>query len=355
MKVFWIAGEPSGDVQASALVAALQHAVPDIEQAGWGGTHMAAAGMKQLYDLPNESIMGFVEVAKKVPAIVRQLSQIKSDIQSFGAQIIVLVDYAGFNLRIAQWASIQGIKVVYFIPPKVWAWKESRLKPLSRYSDLILSILPFEETWYSEKGVQAHYVGNPLMERYANSQAFDIQSKRILLLPGSRMQEVTRLMPVFAALAKAMPEYTFDVVRAASLRDRWPSHEGSANLKLIDASLAEAAHSACFALTCSGTASLEIALLGIPQAVVYRANPISLAIAKQLVKVKYFSLPNLIMDEAMVPEFLQDEVRVDFLKPLVLEGGVSQIEDIKRLQRHMGAKNLAADAVPLIVNLLHEK
>lgn len=351
MKVFWIAGEPSGDLQASALVAALQDAVPEIEQAGWGGSRMADAGMKQIYDLPGQPIMGFVEVALKAVNILKKVSKVKNDIASFGADLIVLVDYAGFNLRIAQWAKSQGIKVVYFIPPKIWAWKESRLKSLKSYTDLILSILPFEEHWYGERGTEAHYVGNPLMEQYKELNHYKPESKKVVLLPGSRVQEVTRLMPQFTQLAQALPEYTFHVVRAASIKRSWSIEIVPENMIVEDKPLSEVTEDAEFALTCSGTASLEIALLGIPQAVVYRANPISLAIAKQLVKVKYFSLPNLIMDGPMVPEFLQGEVNVTNMKALILESRAVQLESLSKLHDRMGSRNLAQDAVPRILAL----
>jgi len=353
MKVFWIAGEPSGDLQASALVAALQKDVPEIEHAGWGGERMADAGMKQIYDLPGQPIMGFVEVALKATTIIKQVSKVKNDIASFGADLIVLVDYAGFNLRVAQWAKSQGIKVVYFIPPKIWAWKESRLKSLKSYSDLILSILPFEEQWYKENDAEAHYVGNPLMEQYKVLNHYRSESKKVVLLPGSRIQEVTRLMPQFTLLAKALPEYTFHVVRASSMKQSWPIEIVPENMIVEDKLLSEVTDGAEFALTCSGTASLEIALLGIPQAVVYRANPISLAIAKQLVKVKYFSLPNLIMDAPVVPEFLQIEVNVTNMKALILQSNEVQLESLSQLQATMGSRNLAQDAVPRILALLN--
>lgn len=142
MRVFWIAGEPSGDIQAAALVGALKDAVPEVDQVGWGGTHMSEAGMKQVFDLPGKPLMGFVEVVLKATTIFRQVQEVKKDITAFQPEVLILVDYAGFNLRIAKWAKSQGIQVVYYIPPKIWAWKESRLKPLTQYSDAILSILP---------------------------------------------------------------------------------------------------------------------------------------------------------------------------------------------------------------------
>ena len=235
MRVFWIAGEPSGDIQAAALVRALKDAVPEVDQAGWGGTHMSKAGMKQLFDLPGKPLMGFVEVVLKATTIYRQVHAVKQDITAFQPQVLILVDYAGFNLRIAKWAKSQGIQVVYYIPPKIWAWKESRLKPLTQYSDAILSILPFEEHWYAARGHDVKYVGNPLLLKYANENMYEEGSKKVLLLPGSRMQEIKRLMPEFIALAQALPEHRFHVVRASSVRESWPYRQlpGTLLLKTV--------------------------------------------------------------------------------------------------------------------------
>ncbi|HCP41000.1 MAG TPA: lipid-A-disaccharide synthase [Cryomorphaceae bacterium] len=354
MKVFWIAGEPSGDTQAAVLVRALKDSVPELEQAGWGGTHMAEAGMKQVFDLSGKPLMGFVEVVFKATTILKQVKAVKNDIAAFEPQILILVDYAGFNLRIAKWAQFKGIRVVYFIPPKIWAWKESRLKSLTAYSNVILSILPFEEHWYAARGHEIHYVGNPLLLRYAQERRYQRGSKKVLLLPGSRMQEIKRLMPEFIELAKALPEYRFHVVRAASVRENWPFVELPRNLVLEDRSLEDGAVGSEYALTCSGTASLEIALLGIPQSVVYKANSISLAIARKLIKVDYFSLPNLIMDEPIVPEFLQEQVHLEQLKYLVITGGEDQLPDIARLRERMGTRDLTKDAVPRILAVLKD-
>lgn len=354
MKVFWIAGEPSGDLQAASLVRALHEANPKMEQAGWGGSQMTAAGMKQWFDLPGQPFMGFVEVALKVKTILKLSNQVKKDIQEFGTQVLILVDYAGFNLRIAEWAKGKGMRVVYFIPPKIWAWKERRLDALMQHSDEVLSILPFEESWYASKGEEIHYVGNPLMEKYVDLNHYLPASKKIVLLPGSRVQEITRLIPVFNALAKELTEYTFHVVRAPSVRNRWPKGVLEDNIIIEDREIVEVTQGAEFALTCSGTASLEIALLGIPQAVVYKANAVSLAIAKLLVKVRYMSLPNLIMDQPIVPEFLQGDVTVKNLRVLIESSPSEQLIDIQRLHSRMGKRSLIKDAVPRILALLND-
>lgn len=352
MRIFWIAGEPSGDVQAASLVQAIQKAHPKTVHSGWGGVHMQKEGVELLFNLPANPIMGFIEVVLKARIIREQFRQVKRHITEFEPDVLILVDFPGFNLRIAEWAQARGMKVVYFIPPKVWAWKQGRLKKLSASTDLILSILPFEESWYAAKGHALHYVGNPLAERYAGKTGYAAESKEVVLLPGSRNQEVQRLLPVFCELAAALPAYRFKVVRAASVLASWPMISIPENVEVIDAPLLEVATSACFALTCSGTASLEIALLGIPQAVVYKANPISLAIARRFVKVPFFSLPNLILDQEAVPELLQEQVSVDVLKALIRGRGEEQLDHYHRLDAMLGAQTLEQDAVGLISELV---
>ena len=313
---------------------------------------MQKEGVELLFNLPANPIMGFIEVVLKAPIIREQFRQVKRHITEFEPDVLILVDFPGFNLRIAEWAQARGMKVVYFIPPKVWAWKQGRLRKLSASTDLILSILPFEESWYAAKGHALHYVGNPLAERYAGKTGYAAESKEVVLLPGSRNQEVQRLLPVFCELAAALPAYRFKVVRAASVLASWPMISIPENVEVIDAPLLEVATSACFALTCSGTASLEIALLGIPQAVVYKANPISLAIARKFVKVPFFSLPNLILDQEAVPELLQEQVNVDVLKALIRGGGEEQLDHYHRLDAMLGAQTLEQDAVGLISELV---
>lgn len=352
MKVFWIAGEPSGDLQASALIRAFAAKHPEIIHAGWGGQEMKNAGMQLLQDLTAQPLMGYVEVLKKATTIVKQLQKVKDQIRSFDPSVVVLVDYAGFNLKIAQWAHEKGLKVVYFIPPKMWAWKERRLERLMTYSDEVLTILPFEQQWFRQRGHDAPYVGNPLMERYRDLDLYKESSRKIALLPGSRMQEVRRLLPVFAELASALPEYDFHIVRAPSVRKTWPALDLSQNISVCDDSIKTVVQDAEFALTCSGTASLEIALLGIPQAVVYKANPLSLAIAKRLVKVRFFSLPNLVLDREMVPELLQGDVNMLSLKKIITSEAKAQLKDIELLKERMDSVNLQTAALPRILALM---
>lgn len=352
MKIFWIAGDPSGDVQAAALIRAFKLRYSESVHTGWGGDAMKLQGLERLYNFPANPIMGFVEVLLKAGTIRDQFSLVKKDIQAAKPDLIVFVDFAGFNLRIAEWAKGKGYKTAYFIPPKVWAWKQSRLPKLVENSDLIMSILPFEEQWYAEKGYGVHYVGNPIAEKYEQRVAFDGLSKKILLLPGSRSQEINRLLPIFFELAKMKPDLKFEVVRAPSAVNFWPTIQVPENVVIVDKPLEEAADKVRFAFTCSGTASLEIALLDIPQAVVYRANPLSLAIAKSLVRVPFFSLPNLILNREIVPELLQKEVNPVKLASLLDENHEQQRKDYHDLIAEMGKHRLEQSAVSRMVNLI---
>ncbi len=352
MKVFWIAGDPSGDVQAAALLSAFKQRYPESQHVGWGGDAMKLQGLDRLYNFPANPIMGFVEVVMKARTIRDQFSSVKKDIHAAHPDLIVFVDFAGFNLRIAGWAKEHGYKTTYFIPPKVWAWKQSRLKKLIPSSDLILSILPFEQQWYAERGYEAFYVGNPLSEKYEFRSEHDSHSRKVLLLPGSRAQEVMRLLPIFYDLAALHSEYSFVVVRAPGAESFWPQMATPENVEIADAPISDVARGIRFAFTCSGTASLEISLLRIPQAVVYRANPLSLAIARSLVRVPYFSLPNLILNKEAVPELLQNDVNAEALSNMLEEDHHQQISDCQLLIERMGEQKLEHSAISRMVKLI---
>lgn len=352
MKIYWIAGEPSGDVQASAVARALFARNSSIEQRGWGGPELKGAGVQLDRDICSEPFMGFVEVLFRARTVTKRFSDCKHDILAFQPDVLVLVDYPGFNLRMAAWAKSQGIRVAYFIPPKIWAWKEGRLKKLSESCDAIFSILPFERQWYSDRGVSITYVGNPLAFKYQNMVAFG--NECVALLPGSRKQEIHRHLPVFFEFAKLHPELTFKVIRLRITEKFWPQIEVPDNVEVFTGPIQQGLERAMFAVTCSGTASLEVALLKVPQVVVYKANPISLRIAKFFVKVKYFSLPNLILNRPAIIELLQGEVTAsrlsDCFKSSVKElGEVSYYDELLNiLDEHDPGDRTAVEIIDLL-------
>lgn len=355
MTVFWVVGEPSGDLQAAAVARALGKGPQPVHQVGWGGTHMAQAGVELLHDPTQDQFMGFVEVVRRLSRIRRMFAEVQEAIERMQPDVVVLVDYPGFNLRVARWAKAKGLKVVYYIPPKVWAWKSGRAKKLAAYSDLILSILPFEQAWYKERGLPLTYVGNPLAERYAGKNAYAAGSKKAALMPGSRKQEVEKLLPVMLEVARRMTDWHFVLVRPEGAAEMAVEAHLSDRLEISHLPLEQALDGCEAALVCSGTATLEVALLGVPQLVVYKANAVSLRIAKWLVKLPYFSLPNLILERLAVPELLQEQVEAEALEGRLrklAQDPSDQFHAHEELLQRLSTQNPAQRAAELIVDLL---
>ncbi|GAA4335704.1 lipid-A-disaccharide synthase [Flaviaesturariibacter amylovorans] len=315
MKYYLIAGEASGDLHGSNLVKELRRRDPGAVLRGWGGDLMEGAGVTLVKHYRYLAFMGFIEVLRNLRTILNNLKFCKEDIAAFKPDVLVLIDYPGFNLRVAEWAKAQGIKVVYYISPQVWAWKESRVKKIRQVVDKMLVILPFEEHWYRDRWeYQVEFVGHPLMQVVQEFLAgfrpeAEYLKPVIALLPGSRRQEVAIKLPVMLAAAKSFPGYQFVVARATALDDAFyeellRDHPGVLSVK--NDTYALLAQSTA-ALVTSGTATLETALFGVPQVVCYKGSSISYQIAKRLVKIKYISLVNLIMDKPVVTELIQGE------------------------------------------------
>ena len=353
MSVFWIAGEPSGDVQAAAVAGYISKHHPEIKQWGWGGQFLEKAGVTLLKDVTKKPFMGFIEVVVRARSIVKSFATVKKQILSTGATTVVLVDYPGFNLRMAKWAKAQGLRVVYYIPPKVWAWKSARAQTLKEQCDAILGILPFEQKWYADRDIHYTYVGNPLAQKYAGVNVYS-PSGSIALLPGFRSQEITRLVPEFIAVARAMPKQSFVLIRPESAVPVWPNLEIPENIKVFTGELKDGMQHCSAALVCSGTATLEVALMGVPQLVVYRANPLSLAIAKRFVKIRFISLPNLILDAGALPELLQEDARAEALVERLVEllaNPSSQLDAYTKLLHVLQQKDPAATAAEHILTI----
>ncbi|RYY84527.1 MAG: lipid-A-disaccharide synthase [Chitinophagaceae bacterium] len=315
MKYYLIAGEASGDLHGSNLVKELLRKDQDADIRAWGGDLMEAAGATLVKHYRDLAFMGFVEVLMNLRTILRNLAFCKEDIQAFAPDVIVLIDYPGFNLRVAEWAKEQGIKVVYYISPQVWAWKESRVKKIRATVEKMLVILPFEKNWYRDRwSYDVEFVGHPLMQvinEFLSSYQPEVEYLKpvIALLPGSRKQEVSVKLPVMLAAAKAFPDHQFVVAKASSLDDSFYQEmlrEHPSVLSVRNETYALLAQSTA-ALVTSGTATLETALFGVPQVVCYKGSSISYQIAKRLVKIKYISLVNLIMDKPVVTELIQGE------------------------------------------------
>lgn len=321
MKYYLIAGEASGDLQGRYLVRALRQEDHFAEIRCWGGDGMQEAGATVVKHFRDLAFMGFFEVLRNLPTILRNLRFCKEDIRAFQPDVLVLIDYPGFNLRIAQWAKTQGIKVVYYISPQVWAWKSDRVKMMKQCIDRLLVILPFEKAYYRKHWEwEVDYVGHPLAqitaEKIAAYPPAAHPTGQVALLPGSRKQEIRKKLPVMLSVCKYFPDHRFVVAAAPGLEMEFYQSflQGYPNVQIRQGHTYDILLESDAALVTSGTATLETALLGIPEAVCYKGNPLSYLIAKRLIKIPYISLVNLILDKPVVNEFIQDAMKEDNLR-----------------------------------------
>jgi len=363
MRYYIIAGEASGDLHGSNLIRALREQDTKAEVRCWGGDRMEAAGATLVKHYRDLAFMGFVEVIRHLGEIFRNIDFCKKDILEFKPDVLVLIDYPGFNMRIAEWARKQGLRIVYYISPQVWAWKESRVKKLKRDVDEMLVILPFEVDFYKKWNYNATYVGHPLIEVVSHEKnevpVTPISTKPVIaLLPGSRVQEISVKLPIMLKMVKYFPEYCFAIAQAPSLPEslylELMDKEGALLVKGNTYNLLKQAKAG---LITSGTATLETALFGVPQVVCYKGNAISYWLATKLVKVKYISLVNLIMDKPVVPELIQQELTEENLKAALTRAlkdetyKASLKENYDALWHKLGDSQASENAAAAIVEL----
>jgi lipid-A-disaccharide synthase len=325
MRYYIIAGEASGDLHGSNLVKELIKQSPESSFRGWGGDLMQSAGVTIVKHYRELAFMGFSEVIANLGTILRNIRFCKQDIEAYKPDAIILVDYPGFNLRIAKWAKERGIRTIYYISPQIWAWKEGRINEIKKNVDQMLVILPFEEAYYQNKwGHEVEYVGHPLVsvielakedeQQTPPESGSPLNEKPIVaLLPGSRKQEINQKLPLMLEATKNFPAYHFILAKTSSLDDAFyaPFLEQYPKVRALRNRTYELLTHATAALVTSGTATLETALFGVPQVVCYKGSPISYAIAKRVIKVKYISLVNLIMDRPIVKELIQHDLTVE--------------------------------------------
>lgn len=352
MKYYIIAGEASGDLHGSNLVKGLLEKDPSAQIRAWGGELMRQAGAEVVKDYRENSIMGFVEVVANIGKILGNMKECCKDILAFNPDVVILIDYPGFNMKIAKFAKKHGLKVFYYIAPKVWAWKERRVHKIKRYVDKLFIIFPFEVEYFRKWGIETVYLGNPLLDSVCNFShagesraAFEARTspKRqiicttaaeptsaaaampiIAALAGSRKMEIGFLLPRIVRTALAMPQYRFIIAAAPSMEPEYlkkiiqkelaaagapagTSQAGRCNIEIMYGETYAVLQQSVAAIISSGTASLEAALLKTPQVVCYGGNPISFYIAKAVVKLKYISLANLILDKLIFKEILQND------------------------------------------------
>ncbi len=357
MKYYIIAGEASGDLHGSNLIKAIHQRDASADIACWGGEAMQQAGATLVKHYSDLAFMGFAEVLLNIRTILNNISFCKQDIEEFKPDVLILIDYPGFNLRIAEWAHGEGIKVVYYISPQVWAWKENRVKKIKKNVDLMLVILPFEKPFYTSWNYEVVFVGHPLLDALSTLPAPTLPFEKpvIALLPGSRRQEIKTMLPVMLEVADAFPQFQFVIAQAPSQPDSlYDEIIGTRQVARVQNKTYALLQIARAALVTSGTATLETALFRVPQVVCYKGNVISYHIARRLIKIKYISLVNLILDKPCVTELIQDaftrEQVITELKKITEEGSArkAMLNDYETLRDRLGregASQRAAEAV----------
>jgi lipid-A-disaccharide synthase len=316
MKYYLVAGEASGDLHGANLMKALKEKDPQAQFRFFGGDLMLAEGGELVKHYADMAFMGFAEVVINLRTILKNLKSCKNDIAAWQPDVLILIDFPGFNLKIAEFAKANGIFVCYYISPKVWAWNQKRVFKIKRIVDHLFCILPFEVDFYKQWGMQVDYVGNPLLDAvaafkpdadfYKQHQLSD--KKIIALLPGSRKQEISRLLPDMVAVAKKWPDYQFIVAGAPSFdQTYYNQYLKETGIKVLFNATYDLLNNAQAAIVASGTATLETALFNVPQIVVYKGNTVSITIARALIKIRFISLVNLIMDDAVVKELIQQD------------------------------------------------
>ena len=380
MKYYLIAGEASGDTHGANLIKGLAAADPTAEFRFWGGDRMAAAaGRTNLVKHYREtSFFGVFEVLRNLRKVFSQLDECRRDIEAFAPDVVILIDYPGFNMRIARFAWRRHMKVFYYISPKVWAWKERRVEQIRKYVDRLFIILPFEREYFAAKGIDAIYEGNPsvddIAERLAavpdrdvfmhdNGLSIDDTRPLVALLAGSRRSEIQHNLPFMVRLAESMPDCRFAVAGVPWLDESLYRNiiAGSTNITLlIDQTCALVRHADAAVVT-SGTATLETALIGTPEVVCYRTDPLTVWVGRSVLKIKYISLVNLIMDRATVTELIQNDMsteRAESELRAILPGGSRRqrmLDDYRELHDRVGGTGTSARVAARMVEELLKK
>lgn len=367
MKYYIIAGEASGDLHGSNLIKGLKKEDPSAIIRCWGGDLMQQAGGQLAKHYKDMAFMGFLEVIANIPTIFKNISFCKEDIKKFNPDVVIFIDFSGFNLRIAKWAKKNGFKTNYYISPQIWASREGRINKIKRDIDAMYVILPFEKEFYEKKhGFPVQFVGHPLIDAIENTKIVDETTFRkendlnpekpiIALLPGSRRQEVQKMLEVMLSIKGDFPTYQFVIAGAPSLPDEFysPFLKGDKVGYVSNKTYSLLKHSHA-ALVTSGTATLETALFEIPQVVCYKGNWISYQIAKRIITLDFISLVNLIMKKEVVKELIQNDLTSENLKKelsKIVAGSEREriLKDYKILKEKLGGKGASQLAARFIV------
>ncbi|UJH66307.1 lipid-A-disaccharide synthase [Allomuricauda sp. SCSIO 65647] len=366
MKYYIIAGEASGDLHGSNLIKALKKKDSKANIRCFGGDLMQKAGGELAKHYKEMAFMGFLEVVANIPSIIANISYCKKDIEAFKPDVIIFIDFSGFNLRIAKWAKRKGFKTNYYISPQIWASRESRIAAIKRDIDHMYVILPFEKDFYEKKhGYPVDFVGHPLIDAIENTELLDQEAFRgqnglhpqkpiIALLPGSRKQEVEKMLKVMLSITRDFQEYQFVIAGAPSLDETFYKSFLNNSVSFVSNQTYPLLHNAHAALVTSGTATLETALFKVPQVVCYKGNWISYQIAKRIITLDHISLVNLIMDKEVVKELIQGGLTTKNLKTeltKILDGPLrnQMLSDYETLRRKLGGGGASDRAASLIL------
>jgi len=376
MQIMFSAGEQSGDLHASHLIREIKKAVPTVECFGIGGDQMQSAGMELFYHINEMSIVGFGEVIKHLPFIRRVFSHLRQLLQQRQPDLLILIDYPGFNLRLAKLAHQLRVPVMYYIIPQIWAWGYSRIKKLVRLVDRAAVILPFEEKMLLEAGLKATFVGHPLLDfikpqltrdEFLEKNHLKPHFKILGLLPGSRAAEIQRLLPEMLLTAQKLrekqPELQIIIAQSSNLSDSiYQSFlNNHSDIRLLKNQTYDIMHYADGLLITSGTATLEAALCGTPMIIVYRTSAVTYQIARALTRIEHVGLPNIIAGEEIVPEFIQHQFQAEVvasrLMPFIFDKAVNQAkrQQLQRVREKMGQPGAAQKAAQIALDLIEAK
>lgn len=371
-RVLLVAGEASGDAHGADLVLALKQQTPHVKVFGVGGQYLREAGMHTLVDTATVAGMGLFEARDKLRALIRTYRQLTQILRTDPPDLLILIDFPEFNLRLAKIAKKVGVKVFYYISPQVWAWRKRRVHTIAQRVDRLAAIFPFESDFYAKHGCSVDFVGHPLVDRVRPTRSreqtlaqysLDPQRKTIALLPGSRAQEVRYLLtPMLEATKLLGPEYQFILAVASTLNlEQLKSQVASYPVGIVQGDTYNVVHAADLALVASGTATLETALLERPMVIVYRMAPVTYALARLIVRVPFIGMPNLIAERQVVPELVQYDVtpeRIASAAQQLLDDpqaySLTQ-EGLREVRRRLGSGGAATRAAQLIIAMLEKR
>ncbi|EDP98251.1 lipid-A-disaccharide synthase [Kordia algicida OT-1] len=370
MKYYIIAGEASGDLHGSNLMKAIVKQDPTADFRFWGGDLMQEVGGTLVMHYKERAFMGFIEIIMNLRKILGMMSFCKKDIAAYAPDVIIFIDNSGFNLPVAKWAKKNGFRTNYYISPQVWASRASRVQKIKRDVDAMFVILPFEKDFYKKYDYNVHFVGHPLLDAIADRDMVDVPKFKkthqlderpiIALLPGSRKQEITKMLSVMLSVVDNFPAYQFVIAGAPSQeKSFYEQFIADKNVKFINNKTYDLLSISTAALVTSGTATLETALYKVPQVVCYKASTISYQIAKRIITLDYISLVNLIMDREVVKELIQNDfttknLQTELTRILDHNERIALFEDYYELEQKLGGKGASATAATLICEALQK-